>query len=170
MSELSAQQVLLFEAGGFRLAVFVAEVTKLLLEGDEDLLAVPFAHPAMAGLLRNDAVGVLPVFDLVGAMEEGARPPTHQTGATVAVFSTERGPVGLRTERRGTAQEYRYLDFKEEAERLDELPPALRELVMGVGELPDGLFFFFSPEAFVMSLERFAAEVPVPRTDAGDRA
>jgi hypothetical protein len=162
---------LLFEAGGFPLGVFVAEVTKLLLEGEDALLPVPFAHPAMAGLLDSEAVGALPVFDLVGILDPHVRPPVSAPGATVAVFSTERGPVGLRSARRGTAQEYRYLDdFQEEAERLDELPMPLRSLVMGVGELSDGLFYFFSPEAFVMSLESYAAASARRTEDAGDRA
>jgi len=168
---ISAQQVLLFETCGYRLGVFVAEVTRLILEPDEALLPLPFAHPGMAGLLDSGEVGALPVFDLQGILTPSARPPVSKPGATIAVFTTERGPVGLRTDRRGTAQEYRYLDdFQEEASRLDELPAALRGLVMGIGELPDGLFYFFSPEAFVMSLQTFGGPGEASGVgDAGDR-
>ena len=175
-ARLTAQQVLLFETCGYRLGVFVAEVTRLTLEPEKPLLPVPFAHPGMAGLLDGGEVGALPIFDLQGVLTPGARPSVSQPGATIAVFTTERGPVGLRTDRRGTAQEYRYLDdFQEEADRLDELPEQLRHLVMGVGELPDGLFYFFSPEAFVMSLQSFAAVASLRGAgggsgDAGDRA
>jgi chemotaxis signal transduction protein len=154
-SRLSAQRVLLFEAAGQAMGVFVAEVTRLRMEDEVGLSPVPFAHPAMAGLLDAGEVGVLPVFDLEGVLDPGGRLAARQAGATVAIFSTERGPIGLRMTRRGTATDYRYgVDPAEEAERLDALPAPLRELVMGVGERPEGTFFFFSPEAFVVTLER----------------
>lgn len=147
----SAQQMLLFEAGGLPLGIFVAEVTRLLLE--EQLAPVPFAHPAMAGLIDGGSLGALPVFDLFGLFSE-ERPARAVPGATVAVFTTERGPVGLRMERRTTTPTYRYLDDPaKEAERLDALPAIARRVLMGVGESEDGCFYFFSPEAFVLALD-----------------
>ncbi len=156
----NAQRVLLFDAGGLSLGVFVAEVTRLLLE--DTLAPVPFAHPAMAGLLDGEDLGVLPVFDLWGLVRPGA-PTPQRPGATVVVFSTERGPIGLRMDRHGTTPSYRYLgDPVEEAERIDALPPAARQVLMGVGELEEGFFYFFSPEAFVMALDLGRAGRPDP--------
>lgn len=147
----SAQQVLLFEAGGLPLGVFVAEVTRLFFE--EELTPVPFAHPAMAGLLDAGELGALPVFDLAGLFSE-APPPRSVPGATVAVFTTERGPIGLRMTRRTTTHTYRYnLDPVTESVRKDALPEPARRVVMGVGESDGGPFFFFSPEAFVLALD-----------------
>lgn len=147
----AAQQVLLFEAGGLPLGVFVAEVTRLLLE--EELTPVPFAHPAMAGLIDGGGLGALPVFDLAGLFST-APPPRAVPGSTVAVFTTERGPIGLRMERRTTTHMYRYnLDPVTEAVRTDALPEPARRVIMGVGESDAGPFFFFSPEAFVLALD-----------------
>lgn len=147
----NAQRVLLFEAGGLQLGVFVAEVTRLLLE--DAISPVPFAHPAMAGLLDGGDLGALPVFDLWGLVGERA-PAAHVPSATVAVFSTERGPVGLRMERHGTTPSYRYVgDPSAAEEHLKSLPAGARSVLMGVGELEEGCFYFFSPEAFVLALD-----------------
>ncbi len=154
----SAQQMLLFEAGGLPLGIFVAEVTRLLLE--ESLTPVPFAHPAMAGLIDGGSLGALPVFDLHGLFS-GTPPERTVSGATVAVFTTERGPVGLRMERRTTTASFRYLDDPaEEAERLDALPEIARRVLMGVGDSEAGPFYFFSPEAFVLALDLGRAARP----------
>lgn len=158
----SAQQILLFEAGGLPLGIFVAEVTRLLLE-EAELTAVPFAHPAMAGLIDGGALGALPVFDLSGLLT-ATPPPRSVQGATVAVFTTERGPVGLRMDKRTTTPSYRYVDDPEvEAERLDALPEVARQILTGVGDTDEGGFYFFSPEAFVLALDLGRAGRPEQR-------
>lgn len=163
----SAQQMLLFEAGGLPLGIFVAEVTRLLLE-EQELTPVPFAHPAMAGLIDGGALGALPVFDLAGLFS-GQAPLRSLPGATIAVFTTERGPVGLRMERRTTTPSYRYLDDPAaEAERLDKLPEIARRVLMGVGESEAGPFYFFSPEAFVLALDLGRAGRPEQHDPAHD--
>lgn len=157
MMNPSAQQVLLFDAGGLPLGVFVAEVTRLFLE--EELTPVPFAHPAMAGLIDGGSLGALPVFDLAGLFSE-TPPPRAVPGATVAVFTTERGPIGLRMERRTTTASYRYLDPVTEAVRTDALPELARRVLMGASDSDAGPFFFFSPEAFILALDLLRAGRP----------
>ena len=71
-----------------------AEVGRLLVE--DHLAPVPFSHPAMAGLLLAGDDGPVPVFDMRGL--RGTAPPAHVPGATVALFPTAKGPVGLRLE------------------------------------------------------------------------
>lgn len=147
---MSGGQVLLFRAGGMRLGVFLAEVGRLLVE--DALIAVPFAHPAMAGLLVADEDGPVPVFDLRGLVDEGT--PTlsipHAGGATVALFPTAKGPVGVRLEQLlGTISRYEPLDAAATARLHEDIPVALARTVTGAASTDDGPFSFFSPEAFL---------------------
>jgi hypothetical protein len=156
-------QVLLFRAGGLRLGVFLAEVGRLLVE--DALIAVPFAHPAMAGLLVAGEDGPVPVFDLRGLVDDTASwastttsatsaPPrpaiTAVVGATVALFPTAKGPVGLRLEQLlGTIATYEPLDAAATARLHEDVPAALARTVTGAASATDGPFSFFSPEAFL---------------------
>jgi hypothetical protein len=146
-------QVLLFRAGGLRLGVFLAEVGRLLVE--DALVAVPFSHPAMAGLLVAEE-GPLPVFDLRGLVA-GAKPAASAPSAvgkhTVALFPTQKGPVGLRLEELlGTARAYEALD-KEATDKLHEgVDAALLKTVTGAARAEAGAFSFFSPDAFLAGL------------------
>jgi hypothetical protein len=146
-------QVLLFRAGGLRLGVFLAEVGRLLVEGA--LLAVPFAHPAMAGLLVAGEDGPVPVFDLTGLIE-GSVVPSPPRKATVALFPTARGPVGLRLEELlGTVASYEALDAEATGALHAEIPPPLLATITGAargGGADDEEFSFFSPEAFLAGL------------------
>jgi hypothetical protein len=153
--------VLVFVAGGVRLGVPLADVTRLSLEGR--LSPVPFGHPALAGLMRDEQGGLVPIFDLqgLGATDGDARPRLHVEGATVAVIGTARGPVGLRLDRLlGTASSYTAHDG---GEAVDELRAGLssglqrtlggasvpRDASAAVGDAP---FFFFSAEAFIAAV------------------
>ena len=160
--------VLLFRAGGLRLGVFLAEVGRLLVE--DALIAVPFAHPAMAGLLVADDDGPVPVFDLRGLVDDVDDPTGHASragqvraysavaaitgaavvGATVALFPTAKGPVGLRLEQLlGTIATYEPLDAAAAARLHKDVPAALARTVTGAASAGDGPFSFFSPEAFL---------------------
>lgn len=158
-------QVLLFRAGGLRLGVFLAEVGRLLVE--DALIAVPFAHPAMAGLLVAGEDGPVPVFDLRGLVDDdeqaqGGKRGTQRdygvnaitgaavVGATVALFPTAKGPVGLRLEQLlGTIATYEPLDAAAAARLHEDVPAALARTVTGAASAADGPFSFFSPEAFL---------------------
>lgn len=146
---MSGGQVLLFRAGGMRLGVFLAEVGRLLVE--DALIAVPFAHPAMAGLLIADEDGPVPVFDLRGLVDSGARLTfAANAGATVALFPTAKGPVGVRLEQLlGTISRYQPLDAAATARLHEDIPIALARTVTGAAAADDGPFSFFSPEAFL---------------------
>ena len=154
--------VLLFRAGGLRLGVFLAEVGRLLVE--DALIAVPFAHPAMAGLLVAGDDCPVPVFDLRGLVDDddGAGQPhralaavaavtgTAVVGATVALFPTAKGPVGLRLEQLlGTIATYEPLDAAATARLHEDVPAALGRTVTGAASAGEGPFSFFSPEAFL---------------------
>lgn len=157
--------VLLFRAGGLRLGVFLAEVGRLLVE--DALIAVPFAHPAMAGLLVADDDGPVPVFDLRGLVDDptgyasgagqirayaavAAITGAAVVGATVALFPTAKGPVGLRLEQLlGTIATYEPLDAAAAARLHKDVPAALARTVTGAASAGDGPFSFFSPEAFL---------------------
>ena len=145
---MSGGQVLLFRAGGMRLGVFLAEVGRLLVE--DALIAVPFAHPAMAGLLVADEDGPVPVFDLRGLVDEGTPTLSLPGGATVALFPTAKGPVGVRLEQLlGTISRYEPLDAAATARLHEDIPVALARTVTGAASTDDGPFSFFSPEAFL---------------------
>jgi hypothetical protein len=147
---MSQGQVLLFRAGGLRLGVFLAEVGRLLVE--DSVLAVPFAHPAMAGLLVAGEDGPVPVFDLRGLVDAGAVPAAAPR-ATVALFPTARGPVGLRLEELlGTASTYAPLSDGEKAELFANVPPGLRATVTDAARADGAVFSFFSPDAFLAGL------------------
>jgi hypothetical protein len=153
--------VLVFVAGGARLGVPLADVTRLTLEGR--LSPVPFGHPALAGLMRDEHGGLVPIFDLhgLGAGDDDARPPLQVAGATIAVIGTARGTVGLRLDRLlGTASSYAAHDGGAVVDDLRAaLSPGVQRMLGGasvprdasaaVGDAP---FFFFSAEAFIAAV------------------
>ena len=164
MTSDGSQQVLLFSAGGLRLGVFLVEVTRLLEE--QPLTAVPFAHPALIGLLDAGDIGPVPVFDLGRLVHPQAPVSRSVLGAVVALFSTERGPIGLRMdEMRGTTTHYRYLEAgsskaprtatagQAEEGRSEALPEVAQRSLTGVAESEEGPFHLFSPDAFVVALD-----------------
>jgi chemotaxis signal transduction protein len=142
-------QVLLFRAGGLRLGVFLAEVGRLLVE--DRLTAVPFAHPAMAGLLVADADGPVPVFDLAALTKKTTTEATRTR--TVALFPTSKGPVGLRLEELlGTVASYEGLDATATAALHENVDAALLKTITGAAKTPELAFSFFSPDAFLAGL------------------
>ncbi|MCC7072474.1 MAG: chemotaxis protein CheW [Deltaproteobacteria bacterium] len=143
---MSQGQVLLFSAGGLRLGVFLAEVGRLLVE--EHIAPVPFSHPALAGVMIAGADGPVPVFDLHGLF--GGTPATQAPGATVALFPTAKGPVGLRLQTLlGTIASYEPLSESATAALLDQAPEAARGTLTNAARTPEGAFSFFSPDAFL---------------------
>ncbi len=150
---------LLFEAGGHRLAVFVPEVGRIVTE--TRVLRVPFAHPALAGLLDDTETEPVPVFDLLG-LAGAARDSVP--GARVALFDTDKGPVGLRLERLlGTSATYRIItDADEVGAARAPLPDRLASSVTALAEDERGRFFFFSPDAFLARLDLSQAARPGP--------
>lgn len=152
-------QVLLFRAGGVRFGVFIAEVGRLVVE--TAVVPVPFAHPALAGLLDDEEEEAVPVFDLFGLIPEH-RPPQEVRGARVALFSSEKGPVGLRMEAmEGGGLDYTFVsDPKETEAQLATVPPPLRAPITAVARDGRGPFFFFSPDAFLVALEQSAPDRP----------
>ncbi len=143
---MSQGQVLLFSAGGLRLGVFLAEVGRLLVE--DQLTPVPFSHPAMAGLMLAGEDGPVPVFDMRGLV--GTTPAAHARGATVALFPTAKGPVGLRLDTLlGTIATYEPLSESAAAALLDQAPDAVRTTLTNAARTPEGVFSFFSPDAFL---------------------
>jgi hypothetical protein len=148
-------QILVFRAGGLRLGVFLAEVARLLVE--DHLVAVPFAHPAMAGLLVVDDDGPVPVFDLHGLTGEAKRAAPSKGPRTVALFPTSKGPVGLRLEELlGTVAAYEALDPEATAGLHAGVDPALLRTITGAARAAavdgPGAFSFFSPDAFLAGL------------------
>lgn len=139
-----SQPVLLFLAGGVRCGVGLADVSRLLVE--DTLIPVPFSHPAMAGLVDAGADGAVPVFDLKGLVDP-ADIARKAPGATVALFPTAKGPVGLRLdELHGTAATYE--PYSEGVE----VPEALRMTVTGAAQVQGKAFAFFSPDAFLAAV------------------
>jgi hypothetical protein len=154
------QQVLLFSAGGMRLGVFIAEVGRLLVE--TQTAPVPFSHPAMAGLLIDDEA-IIPVFDLCGVIDESTPPPRRAPGATVALFPTERGPIGLRLDAlHGTIAEHVPASSAERDALLKPLSPGARRAVTDAALSHGVPFLFFSPEALVVELGLVAGAGPHP--------
>jgi chemotaxis signal transduction protein len=140
-----SQPVLLFRAGGLRYGVGLADVSRLVVE--DALIPVPFSHPAMAGLIDAGTDGPVPVFDLKGLVDPHDV-AAYRKGATVALFPTQRGPVGLRLdELLGTAAAY-------EAAKLstDSVPLALVPTIAGTARADDAAFSFFSPDAFLAAI------------------
>ena len=143
---MSQGQVLLFSACGLRLGVFLAEVGRLLVE--DRVAPVPFSHPAMAGVMLAGDDGPVPVFDMRGLV--GQTPPPRAPGATVALFPTAKGPVGLRLEQLlGTIATYEPLPESAADALLDQAPDGVRATLTNAARAPDGVFTFFSPDAFL---------------------
>jgi hypothetical protein len=143
--------LLSFTAAGYSFGVFVVEIARILVE--DAIAPVPFAHPAMAGLLLvEDARALVPVFDIAGLVDP-SRPLRRRTGGTVALFPTDQGPVGLRLETvGGTIESYAPVSSEGAALFLSVLPDEVRRVVGGVA-LHDGApLFFFSPEALLVEL------------------
>jgi chemotaxis signal transduction protein len=139
-----SQPVLLFLAGGQRYGVGLADVARLVVEGV--LVPVPFSHPAMAGLIDAGNDGPVPVFDLKGLVDPADVARTRP-GATVALFPTQKGPVGLRIDQLlGTAAAY------EPAAAAEGVPPALLPTVAGSARADEATFSFFSPESFLAAI------------------
>jgi hypothetical protein len=139
-----SEPVLLFQAAGLRFGVSLADVSRLIVE--EELLPVPFSHPAMAGLMDADADGPVPVFDLSGLVDPTAI-ARHVPGATVALFPTGKGPVGLRLDKlHGTAATY------EPITTVPPAPAALLRTMGGAASAQGEPFSFFSPEAFLAAI------------------
>lgn len=158
----SAQPILRFEAGGLTLGVFVVEVTRLLQK--TGLAAVPFAHPALSGLLDAGELGAVPVFDLAPVLQKDAQVARAVEGATVALFETELGPIGLRMdEMRGITTRYRFLEpSAEERDRLEAMSETGRRALPAVAEDERGRFWMFSLDAFVVALNLEKAGRPQP--------
>jgi chemotaxis signal transduction protein len=151
MRAASHPQVLLFRAGDLRLGVFMADVGRLVVE--TTLAPVPYAHPAMAGLLDDEVAGPLPVFDLRALLDEGHRPQRISTGATVALFPTPRGLIGLRLEAlHGAVNDYHDAPPIDGQELLGRLPRAASTFLSGVAVSAGTPFFFFSPEGLIGAL------------------
>jgi hypothetical protein len=142
-----SQPVLLFVAGGLKLGVGLADVARLLVENG--VVRVPFAHPAMAGLLDAGPEGPVPIFDLFGLVDP-SRVRTHVPGATVALFPTEKGPVGLRLEAlAGSAAAYSAVDAEEQRLIVEDTPAQIRPTLAGAARADADEFSFFSPDAFL---------------------
>lgn len=148
----SPQPLLIFTSGGLRFGVFLAEIGRLTLE--ERIAPVPFSHPAMAGLSYVDgATGAVPVFDVVGLLDPTRGPRRRATGTTIALFPTERGPIGLRLDViEGTVLEVQPVSAEEEREALSGLPDEVRRVVGGVARHAGSTLFFFSPEGLLVEL------------------
>jgi len=144
--------VLRFRAAGLLWGVFLAEVGRVVVE--DGLLAVPFSHPAMAGLLVAGADGPVPVFDLRGLVDDAAPALPLSRARTVALFPTARGPVGLRLEELlGTVDKYTGLDAQSIGALHKDVASALLRTMTGAARGIDGdMFSFFSPDAFLAEL------------------
>ncbi len=147
-------RLFLFTAVGHNFAIPIVEVDRLLIEGH--LSPLPCAHPSLAGMAKDNA-DLIPVYDLAGLL--GQEVVTTSVGTNVAVFATARGPLGVRMEAlRGTTTAATPLaDAKEVMDRTAALPPAGQTIVTAVGEVATDrgveVFFFFSPEAFLVQLD-----------------
>lgn len=144
--------MLVFSAASVRFAVSIADVSRILTEGE--MLAIPFSHPALAGVVR-DGNDIVPVFDLLGLTHPGNQPPRQVFGGNIVVIPTAKGPVGLRLQQlAGTSDSYRALPPARAEEKLEALPAGIRPAVGGVAEDSSTAeaFFLFSPEAFVALL------------------
>ena len=151
MNNATPPQVLLFGAGDLRLGVFMAEVAKLIVESA--LSPVPYAHPAMAGLLDDEVLGPLPVFELRALLDPFHRPLRRATGATVALFETPRGPIGLRLDAlHGAVVDYGNASADEAQRWLQTLPATATSFLTGVALHTGAPFFFFSPEGLTVTL------------------
>jgi chemotaxis signal transduction protein len=145
-----SQPVLLFRAGGLRYGVGLADVQRLVVE--DALVPVPFAHPAMAGLIDAGDDGPVPVFDLKGLVDP-SEVAGHTKGATVALFATQKGPVGLRLdELLGTTSTYAPQPQPPSATMDSDVPAALQRTIVGEARAETGSFSFFSPEAFLAAI------------------
>ena len=150
---MNMRGVLVFTAGGVRLGVAIADVARLVVEGD--ITPVPFGHAALAGIMKVDVDdAIVPIFDLNGLDPDAkSRPPRQRAGATIAVIPTARGPVGLRLDcLLGTASDYDAAADPPAAS----IPPLLLRTLAGAGRprtagvaVGDEVFYFFSPEAFI---------------------
>ena len=142
-------QLLAFSAAGLRLGVFIGDVARLLAE--DSVVAVPFAHPALAGLLDVPGEGPVPVFDLRGV--DGTQLLPAVPGTMVAVFQTAHGPIGLRLDAlHGTLSDDAPLPVDETRAMLAALPDALRPLVTGAALCGGTPLALFSPDAFMAQL------------------
>lgn len=161
----AGSKLFLFTAAGFDFAVPIVDVDRLFEE--LDISPVPLCHPALAGVALDDdgpEPRLIPIFDLRGFLpraeddaEEEDLPeaiPVHVKGATVAVFQTETGPIGMRMDRLlGTSAVAQPIDDASVVEeRVAALGAELLTTVTAVARIEDRIFYTFSPEAFLMRL------------------
>ncbi|MCP4503769.1 MAG: hypothetical protein GY822_27910 [Deltaproteobacteria bacterium] len=156
MNDLRAAgpQLFLFCAAGYDFAVPIVDVDRLIEE--LDIAPVPLCHRALAGVAVDEAGDeqrLIPVFDLRG-FERADQVPVQVKGATVAVFQTETGPIGMRMDLLlGTSGRAEPISDSEVVQaHIDSLGPELLTTVTAVAKIDDKAFFTFSPEAFLMRL------------------
>ncbi len=156
MSEVltGGPKLFLFSAAGHDFAVPIVDVDRLIEE--LDIAPAPLCHRALAGVAVDeigDEPRLIPVFDLRG-FEREDQVPVHVRGATVAVFQTETGPIGMRMDRligtSGIAEPISDSDLVRS--HIETLGPELLTTVTAVARIEGKAFFTFSPEAFLMRL------------------
>jgi chemotaxis signal transduction protein len=156
MTELP--RVLRFRAGGLELGVLVPEIAKIV--DPAEVLRVPMAHPALAGLMVEEDGEQTPIFELHGLVDPRASFDEPLALTAFLLFDTPVGRIGLRAELvRGT------LDVYERAEDDGDVDEAVRPALSGSGEADGDMFHFFSPGAFLVALD---VQRPLrPEGDAG---
>jgi chemotaxis signal transduction protein len=160
MSAHPQPQVLLFDVGGLRMGVLLAEVSRLLIEGE--LLAIPEAHAALAGVLDDAAEDLtLPVFDLQAFLwPERGNAAEHAT-STVAAFATGLGQAGIRLSRQLGTRDHYTRPTAEEAEKLAAQVPEHAQVAFSViAQADDGAFVLFQPDNFWLKLDLLAPAKP----------
>ncbi len=143
---MTGEPVLLFMAAGQRFGVGLADVSRLLAQGP--LLRVPFAAPALAGIMFADIDGPIPVFDLRALVDPSAVLHADDDAAlTVVLFASQKGPVGLRLQRLlGSVALYAALDA---APSDVVVAGGLSATITGWARTDEHVFAFFSPDAFL---------------------
>jgi hypothetical protein len=153
-------QVLIFDVGGLRMGVLLAEVARLVYEGV--LLPIPHAHSALAGILDDEAEDVtVPVFDLETFFWPERRLSEGLPGSTVAVFSTGLGQAGIRLVRQiGTRDQYRPAESGEAMALVEQIPAHVSSAFTIIAQAEDGPFVLFQPDNFWQQLDLLAPAKP----------
>ncbi|MEW5850000.1 MAG: hypothetical protein AB2A00_14485 [Myxococcota bacterium] len=158
-SWMAQSKVLLFAAAGLPLGVPIEDMLRLVPE--EDVLPMPLAHPALAGVMPS-LEGVSPVFDLALLTPEASRrAPARKSEALVALFPHSEGSVGIRLERlAGLVPDVDPMSDALQAGLLSALPSGLRSFITSAATAKGQLFFFFSKDAFLAWVAAGGVEGP----------
>lgn len=110
---MSVPLYLAFEAAGALCTIALSELTRV--EEKSELLAVPYAHQALAGLSFAEGRPLVPVYDFYGFTETRRVLNRTQSAEAVAIIEGPKGELGFLIDKvLGTLRDWSLPEFEDE--------------------------------------------------------